>query len=62
MCAASYRVGEAVPEGTILALWRRVLEVSQPLPTIPLALDSQQSIAIDREHTYREAARRAYLG
>jgi len=60
-CAVSYGVGAAVPEGTVLSLWLRPLEVGRPLPTIPLALDSQQRVQIDLEHTYREAARRAYL-
>jgi hypothetical protein len=60
-CAVSYRVGEPVPDGTILALWRRPLHIGQPLPVVPLALDSQQRIPIDLEHTYCEAARRAYL-
>jgi hypothetical protein len=60
-CAVSYRVGEPVPEGTLLALWRRPLLIGQPLPTVPLALDRQQNIMIDLEHTYHEAARRAYL-
>jgi hypothetical protein len=60
-CAFSYRVGEPVPEGTLLALWRRRLQVGQPLPTVPLALNAYQRIPIDLEHTYQEAARRAYL-
>lgn len=59
--AVSYRVGEPVPEGTVLAFWSRPLQVGRPLPVIPLALDAQQKIMIDLEHTYREAARRAYL-
>jgi Protein of unknown function (DUF4058) len=60
-CAISYRVGEPVPEGTVLALWRRPLQCGQPLPVVPLALGPIQLILIDLEHTYREAARRAYL-
>jgi hypothetical protein len=60
-CAVSYRVGEPVPEGTLLAVWRRCLRVGEPLPTVPLALDLRQRVPIDLEHTYREAARRAYL-
>lgn len=60
-CVVSYRVGEPVPEGTIIALWRRPLRVHEPLPSVPLALDSDQHILIDLEHTYREAARRVYL-
>src|ERR1700722_8808305 len=60
-CAVSYRVGEPVPEGTVRALWRRPLQVGQPLPVVPLALGAKESVLIDLEHTYREAARRAYL-
>src|SRR5262249_3112162 len=60
-CAVSSRVGEPVPEGTILALWLRSLQVGQPLPVVPLALDMHRTIQIDLEHTYREAARKAYL-
>jgi hypothetical protein len=60
-CAVSYRVGEPVPEGTILALWLRSLEVGQPLPIVPLALDGEREIQINLEHTYQEAARRVYL-
>jgi Protein of unknown function (DUF4058) len=60
-CAISYRVGEPVPEGTVLALWRRPLQIGQPLPVVPLALGPQLRVPIDLEHTYREAARRAYL-
>jgi hypothetical protein len=59
--AVSYRVGEPVPEGTIIAYWRRLMAVAQPLPVIPLALNVYQQIDIDLEHTYREAARRVYL-
>ena len=60
-CAVSYRVGESVPDGTVLALWRRPLQVGQTLPVVPLALGPEQRVPIDLEHTYREAARRAYL-
>ncbi len=60
-CALSYRVGEPVPEGTIVALWRRPLRVGQPLPVVPLALSADQRVQMDLEQTYREAARRAYL-
>ena len=60
-CAVSYRVGESVPDGTVLALWRRRLQAGQPLPTVPLALGPTQRVPIDLEHTYREAAHRAYL-
>lgn len=60
-CAVSYRVGEPVPEGTIVAFWLRALQAGQPLPVVPLALDAQRIVQIDLEHTYQEAARRAYL-
>ena len=59
--AVSYRVGEPVPEGTLVARWQRPLQVGQPLPTIPLALDVHKQVPIDLEHTYQEAARMAYL-
>lgn len=59
--AVSYRVGEPVPEGTLIARWLRPLKVGDPLPTIPLALTVHTAVAIDLEHTYREAARRVYL-
>jgi hypothetical protein len=60
-CVVSYRVGEPVPEGTILALWLRSLTVGKTLPVVPLALNSQVQILIDLERTYREAARKTYL-
>jgi len=61
-CAVSYRVGESLPEGgTLVATWTRHLQVGQPLPIIPLPLDTKQAIEIDLEETYQQAARRAYL-
>jgi hypothetical protein len=59
--AVSFRVGEPVPEGTLLAVWRRPMAVGQPLPTIPLALTVHDAVPVDLDHTYREAARRVYL-
>jgi Protein of unknown function (DUF4058) len=59
--AVSYRVGEPVPEGTLVARWLRPLKVGEVLPTIPLALNVNQSVAIDLEYTYAQAARRVYL-
>lgn len=59
--ACSYRVGEPVPEGTIMEAWRRPLAVGQPLPALPLPLTTTESVLIDLEHTYAEAARRVYL-
>jgi hypothetical protein len=60
-CAISFRVGEALPEGTLIASWRRPLEVGKALSVIPLALDTKQAIGIDLEQTYQQTARRAYL-
>ena len=57
----SYRVGEPVPDGTLVAVWRRPLRVGEPLPTLPLALTTHDSVSVDLEATYREAARRVYL-
>jgi len=59
--AVSYRVGEPVPEGTVLAVWRRPVQVGQILPTVPLALTATLGVPIDLEYTYSEAARRVYL-
>lgn len=59
--AVSYRVGEPVPEGTLIARWVRPLRAGDPLPTIPLALNVHQSVAVDLEPTYREAAELVYL-
>jgi hypothetical protein len=64
--AISYRVGSPVPlgdaMGTPVALWRRSLAVGQPLPEIPLPLDEDVAVVIDLEATYKEAAKRVYLG
>ena len=59
--AVSYRVGEPVPDGTVLGVWRRPVRVGDMLPTVPLALTVRDSVPIDLEHTYSEAARRVYL-
>lgn len=63
--AAAYRVGEAVPvgenTGALVGLWRRPMEVGQPLPTLPLPLSVRQAVPIDLEETYQRAAKRAYL-
>lgn len=63
--AAAYRVGEVVPVGedmgSLLGVWRRPLEIGQPLPTLPLPLSVHQSVMIDLEQTYQRAAERAYL-
>jgi hypothetical protein len=63
--AAAYRVGEVVPVGedmgSLIGVWRRHLQVGQPLPTLPLPLGVHQSVTIDLEQTYQRAAERAYL-
>lgn len=63
--AAVYRVGEVVPVkddmGTLVDLWRRPMQVGQPLPTLPLPLSVHQAVTIDLEETYQRAAKRAYL-
>ena len=59
--AVSYRVGEPVPEGTVLAVRRQPLRVGSLLPVVPLALDVFRSVPVDLEHTYSESARRLYL-
>lgn len=59
--AVSYRVGEPVPGGTLVARRLCPLRAGEPLPVIPLALNVHQSVPIDLEHTYREAAHLVYL-
>jgi hypothetical protein len=63
--AAVYRVGEVVPVkddmGTLVDLWRRTLQVGQPLPALPLPLTVHNAVTIDLEETYQRAAKRAYL-
>jgi hypothetical protein len=58
----SWNVGGPIPEGgRLLDGWYRSLSVGESLPTLPLALTADRSLLIDLEHTYSEAARRAYL-
>lgn len=60
--AVSFNVGGPTPEGgQFLDGWYRSLVVGEPLPTLPLVLTAEQTLSIDLEHTYAEAARRAYL-
>jgi hypothetical protein len=63
--AATYRVGEVIPVGedmgSLVGLWRRPLQVGQPLPLLPLPLSVHRAIPIDLEETYHRAAKRAYL-
>jgi hypothetical protein len=58
----SWNVGGPTPEGgQFLDGWYRSLAVGDPLPTLPLTLNAERSVSIDLDHTYGEAARRAYL-
>jgi hypothetical protein len=63
--AAAYRVGEVIPVGddmgSLVAVWRRPLQVGQPLPALPLPLSVHRAIEIDLEETYHRAAKMAYL-
>ncbi len=59
--AVSYRVGETVPGGTLIARRLCPLRVGEPLPAIPLALTVHSSVTVDLEPTYRDAARLVYL-
>jgi len=63
--AAVYRVGEVVPVGedmgSLVGLWRRPLQVGQPLPPLPLPLNVHRAVVVDLEETYQRAAKRAYL-
>lgn len=60
--AYSFRVGEpAASGGSFLALWRRPMQMGQPLPTLPLPLTVLHSVMLDLETTYMNAAADAYL-
>jgi hypothetical protein len=63
--ATTYRVGEVVPvgddKGSLVAVWRRPLQIGEPLPVLPLPLSVHQAVPIDLEETYARAAKRAYL-
>ena len=60
--ATSYGVGEpAATGGRLLALWRRAMMVSEPLPSLPLPLDMDVWVPIDLDATYLRAAADACL-
>ncbi len=60
--AVAYRVGEPAAEGgRLLAIWRRPLQIGQPLPTMRLPLTVHAAIPINLEETYMQAAADAYL-
>jgi hypothetical protein len=44
-----------------MAVWQRALTIGSPLPSIPLAISLDNSIPVDLETTYMEAARKAYV-
>jgi hypothetical protein len=60
-CAVSYRVGEPVGGGRLLAVWPKTLAVGIPLPSMVLPLNVYQSVTVDLERTYVRAAAGAYL-
>ena len=53
--AVSYRVGESVPDGTVVAIWRRLLYVGIALPILPLALTVSDSVPIDLRDNLRRS-------
>jgi hypothetical protein len=60
--AVSWNVGGPTPEGgRFLDSWYRPLVVGTPLPSLPLVLAAGVFLVVDLEHTYAEAAHRAYL-
>ena len=59
--AASKAIPVGDDVGSLMGLWRRQLQVGQPLPTLPLPLSVHQSVTVDLEETYKRAAQRAYL-
>jgi hypothetical protein len=60
--AVSYRVGEpAATGGRYLAIWSRALSPGATLPTLPLPLGVDSSVAVDLERTYSAAAVDAYV-
>jgi hypothetical protein len=60
--AVSWNVGGPTPDGGLfLDGWYRALTPGQELPSLPLVLGAGKSLLIDLEHTYVDAAHRAYL-
>jgi hypothetical protein len=62
--AVSYRMGGPALEagtGSLLAWWKRPLEVGSPLPLMRLPLSRDITIPVDLEQTYMHAAADAYL-
>ena len=45
-----------------IVLWRELLTLNQPLPTLPLAVRGLDSLPIDLEGTYMEASKRGRIG
>ncbi|MBY0231635.1 MAG: DUF4058 family protein [Gemmataceae bacterium] len=61
--ALAYRVGAPLADRRhrFVAVWRRPLAAGAALPSLPLPLTADQSIPMDLETTYREAARLVYM-
>jgi hypothetical protein len=58
----SYRVGAAAAQGgRMLGLWQHALTIDAPLPAMALALTASDSITIDLETTYSQAAADCYI-
>ena len=59
--AAVYRIGEETDPGRRLALWSYPLRAGEPLPTVPVPLTVHNSVGLDLDVTYTDAAELAYL-
>jgi hypothetical protein len=62
-CAVSYRVGPAAAQGgRVLGVWQQPLPVGGALPSMPLALNPDETVWVDLEPTYSRAAADSYIG
>jgi hypothetical protein len=60
LCGVAYR--PVVREGQEqIEIWPSPLEIGQPLPTLPLALNAEMAVPIDLEATYMAACQRRRL-
>jgi hypothetical protein len=60
--AIAYRVGEPLPEGgSLLGIWQRNLQAGAALPSLPLPLSVHDSVPLDLERSYSQAASELYL-
>lgn len=55
------RSEDGSPPGAAVELWARVLNVGQPLPTLPLSLRGGPTVGVDLETTYMAARHRQRL-